>query len=236
MKLFIKLSLILTIFFLFNSCIQTNKTDSVITVFGSGEMSFLPNVMNLRIDIKNVDADLTSAGNKTKTTLAEFTNLCNSYSIVNEDIRTSNIKTGKEFEYNSETRKNDFVGYSSAVTTIISVKDFSQFEEFSGLLFQFDDVSIGNFEFTHSDIKKYESDADLLALDNAKASAEKIAEHMNLKLDKILDISYVTIQNPFTGQLALYDRQGSGLSTGGIPVTPGILTLSKQVQIKYRVK
>jgi hypothetical protein len=29
--------------------------------------------------------------------------------------------------------------------------------------------------------------------------------------------------------------QGAGLSTGGIPISPGIMTLSKSVQMKFRI-
>lgn len=236
MQYFTKIFLVTLIFFSLSSCLQNNATasDSIITVHGTGEITFLPDVMNIRIDIKNTDEDLIHAGNKTKSTLADFMNICNSYSIIGEDIRTGNMKTGKEFKYDSETRANIFVGYYSSVTILISVRDFSNFEEFSGLLLQFNDLSIGNFEFTHSKIKEYESDADLLALDDAKSSAEKITEHMSLKLDKIMDISYTANVNPFSGTF-YFDKQGTGLSTGGIPVSPGIITLSKQVQIKYKV-
>lgn len=235
MKRFLKICVVMFVFFTFISC---EENDGVITVNGTGEITFLPDVINLRVEIKNIDANLGNAGNKTKATLAEFSNICNTYSIAHDDIQTSSIRTGKENEYNSETRKYQFVGYYSEVTIMISVRDFSNFEEFSGLLLNFDDLSIRNFQFTHSDIKKYESDADLLALDNAKLSAEKIAEHMGLKLENILDISYETTRSSSSVGLPYDDRlyfSSSLVGGGGIPVSPGILTLSKQVQIKYKV-
>jgi len=234
MKFSIKILIVVFSVFFSNSCLTNNINEGIILIYGIGEVTFIPNNVNLRITIKNIDTNLQNASNKTKNTIDNFLNICNAYSIINENIHTSNISTGREYKYSSETRENEFIGYYSNVTMLIMVDDFSKFEEFSGLLLQFDDISINNFQFSHSDIVKYESEADLLALSNAKLTAEKIAEHMGLRLGKIIDISYTIERDPFTGAW-YYDSGPTGRSTGGIPVSPGIITISRRVQVKFRI-
>ena len=238
MKLYIRIIVVLFSLFLLYSCATNdiNLSNRSITIYGTGEITFVPNIINLRIVFKNVNIDLMHASDKTRASLIKFTDICNSFSISNDNIHTSNISTGKEYEYNSETKKHEVIGYYSTVTILISIDDFSRFEKFTELLLQFTDLSITNFRFTHSNIKDYESDANLLALDDAKNAAEKMARHMNLELGEVLDISYVVDRDMFTGSIWYYDIEGTGRSTGGIPVSPGILTLSKRVQVKFRIK
>ena len=236
MKLFLKITVIIFTVFSLNSCVTNDKNidSGIITVYGTGEITFIPNIMNLRIIIKNIDENLINATNKTRATLTEFISICNSNYIVNENIRTSNIGTGKEYKYDSQTRENEFVGFYSTMTILVSIDDFSKFEIFSGQILQFDDLSISNFRFSHTNIEEYEYNANLLALDNARLAAEKMANHMGLRLGKVTDISYLMERDPFNGTW-YYDIEGTGRSTGGIPVSPGIMTLSKRIQIKFRI-
>ena len=237
MKSIFKIIIIIITLIFMNSCVTNdrNLNEGIITVYGIGEITFTPDVLNLRIEIKNVDSNLIAAGNKTKSTITEFINICNSFSIIDENIHTSNISTGREYKYNSVIRENEFVGFYSSVTILISVNIFSKFEDLSGLLLQFDDLSISNLRFTHSNIEELESNVNLLALDNAKLNAEKMVEHIGLRLGKIIDISYIIDRDPFTGGLRYNDVEGNGRSTGGIPVSPGIMTLSRRVQVKYKI-
>jgi uncharacterized protein YggE len=91
--------------------------------------------------------------------------------------------------------------------------------------------------FTHSNLAHYETTASLLALDDAQSIAWKMAEHMGIKLGKILDMSYYDYgtRDPFTGNW-YYNRQGTGSSTGGILVSPGIITVTQGIQLKYSIE
>ena len=238
LKFYIKVIIILFIVFSFFSCItnERNLYDKIITVYGTGEITFVPNIINLRIVFKNVDTNISEAVNKTRDSLTKFIEICNSFLIITDKIHTSNISTGKEYVYSSKKGEHEFIGYYSTITILISIDDFSIFEDFSSLILQFNDLSITNFRFTHSNIKEYESNANLLALDDAKFAAEKIAEHIGMRLSEVFDISYIIDRDMFTGSIWYYDVEGQGRSTGGIPVSPGILTLSKKVQVKFRMK
>ncbi len=51
MKRFLKICVVMFVFFTFISC---EENDGVITVNGTGEITFLPDVINLRVEIKNI--------------------------------------------------------------------------------------------------------------------------------------------------------------------------------------
>ncbi|MDR2471267.1 MAG: SIMPL domain-containing protein [Treponema sp.] len=211
------------------------KNDNAITVYGFGELTFMPNMLNVRIDINNIDMNLISSMDKTRNTLTGLKNLCNAYSIMDDNIKTTNINTGKRYKQNNRnTGENEFIGFESSITIIITIHDLSTFEEFSSKLLHFDDLSIRSSLFTHSDLKQYNSELNLLALDDAKLSAQTMAEHMGYKLGETAKIAQPESRDPFGNWY--YDIEATGRSTGGIPVSPGIMTMKKVLEVQFELK
>ena len=217
------------------SCVSTPVTDNkVITVYGIGRITFVPDIINLKIIIHNRDNNLLAAVSRTEETISEFSIVCSQFNIPDEDIQRSNIITIKRYTYNSETNRMDIVFYESINAIQISMKNLSVFEKFSEEILQLTGLEIDSFLFTHSNIVQYEVDASLLALNDARSKAEKTAEHIDFRLGGILDISY--LEDQASDKNWYNDIQGVHWAAVAISVLPDTITLSQKIQVKYSIK
>ena len=189
------------------------------------------------ITVKNTNMELYKSLSQTKETILEILNVCNDFGIDDIDIKSSRVNTNKEYTRENYQAEQKFVGYSATQTTQITYRDISKFEELSEKILSLNVTSINQVTFDHSKKTEYKAEADLLALDDAKQSAQKIADRMGVKLGKILYISNTNYSsNPYFEidylQGLSYQRSGNS----GIIVSPGILSESKNVQVIYEVK
>jgi uncharacterized protein YggE len=84
---------------------NVTSANRIITVRGIGRVTFVPDIINLGIEIKNRDNDLLTAVGKTKETVIKFLEICKKFNILDEDIRTTNVNTNKSYKYNNETKE-----------------------------------------------------------------------------------------------------------------------------------
>jgi uncharacterized protein YggE len=231
----LKFILFTTLLITLCACASTSITDNkVITAYGIGRVTFVPDIINSRITINNTDDNLLTAVSRTEETIIEFLFVCRKFNILDENIHRTNIITIKHDIYNSRTNRMDLVQYESINVMQISIKNLSIFKEFSEEILQLAGLAIDGFFFTHSNIVQYEVDASLLALDDARSKAEKITEHIGFSLGEIVDILY--FENRDLDKNWYSDIQGFYWSAVATSVLPAIITLSQKIQVKYSIK
>ncbi len=218
----------------------SNEGTRAIKVYGSGEVSYVPDTVTMTVTIKDIKPVMKDAITNTNTTCKALLSLFKKYSINDEDIKTSYAQTDREYEW--ENSKNVFKGFSSKQTIQVTYKDLSKIEEFTGDILALQVYSLGNFKYNHSNKSDYDSKANLLALDNAKNAAEKMAERMNVKLGKVLYISDVGPDDSFyygTGYEGMFETASMNKSldsSSGFVVAPGILASKKKVIVSFEIK
>jgi uncharacterized protein YggE len=224
----------LTIFFaLLSSCQGERRT---ISVSGFGTVTFVPDTVSFTITVRNLSPTLEEATALTKETTQRVVELCDKYGIGDEDIVTSYMNSGKEYANQYGDGEPKFLGYASTQSTAVSYQDLPKFEEFSRELLALEITSIHDLSFSHSQYADYASEADMLALDDAKRAAEKIAGRMKIGLGEVLSVAS-TGDSPEI-------RYGRGYETqlmakdmgGGIALSPGILTATKRVDVVFGIR
>jgi hypothetical protein len=216
---------------LFCSCTQKERT---INVSGTGTVTFVPDMVQMSITVKNVNPRLNDSLLQTKDTITKVLKVCNDFGIEDIDIKSSFINSGKEYHWDSRSSSDKFDGYYATQTTQITYRDLSKLEAFSSELLKLNITSIDNMVFDHSGKEKYESEAALLALDNAKLTAQKIAERMGVELKETVYISDINGESGYRNGYEL--RAYSKSLNAGIVASPGILSVSKNVQVVYKIK
>ena len=99
--------------------------------------------------------------------------------------------------------------------------------------------SLRDFKYSHSKKSEFESEANLLALDDAKAAAEKMAERMNVKIGDVLYISDVDASEPLYYYQDSYDIASLNKSlnrSSGFIIAPGILASEKNVVVTFEIE
>ena len=155
--------------FFATSC--SNDRARVIKVFGNGEVTYIPDIVTMTVKLKDVKPVLRDAIANTNATSKKLLNLCKEYAIADEDIKTSIAQSGREYTYRSGEEV--FVGFRSEQSIQITFRELSRIEEFTGEILALQVYSLGDFKYSHSKKSEFESEANLLALDDAKAAAEK---------------------------------------------------------------
>lgn len=219
--------------FLCISC-SNNKT-KVIKVYGNGEVTYIPDTVTMTVKLKSVKPVLRDAIAETNATSKKLLSLCKEYAIPNEDIKTSYAESGREYEW--QNGKDIFVGFRSEQAVQITFKELNRIEEFTGDILALQVYSLGDFKYGHSKKSEFESEANLLALDDAKSAAEKMAERMNVKIGEVVYISDVDSSEPsyYQGYGAVAQNKSLNRSSGFV-VAPGILSSQKTVIVTFTIK
>ena len=219
--------------FLFISC--SNNETKVIKVYGNGEVTYIPDTVTMTVKLKNVKPVLRDAIAETNATSKKLLNLCKEYAIPDEDIKTSYAESGREYEW--QNGKNVFIGFRSEQAIQITFKELNRIEEFTGEILALQVYALEDFKYSHSKKNEFDSEANLLALDDAKSAAEKMAERMNVKIGEVVYISDVDSSEPsyYRGYGAVAQNKSLNSSSGFV-VAPGILASQKTVVVTFEIK
>jgi len=219
--------------FLFISC--SNNETKVIKVYGNGEVTYIPDTVTMTVKLKNVKPVLRDAIAETNATSKKLLNLCKEYAIPDEDIKTSYAESGREYEW--QNGKNVFIGFRSEQAVQITFKELNRIEEFTGEILALQVYALEDFKYSHSKKNEFDSEANLLALDDAKSAAEKMAERMNVKIGEVVYISDVDSSEPsyYRGYGAVAQNKSLNSSSGFV-VAPGILASQKTVVVTFAIK
>ncbi|MCR5218298.1 SIMPL domain-containing protein [Treponema sp.] len=218
---------------LFASC--SKRDNRTVNVTGVGSVSFVPDMVCFSVTVKNTESRLADSLAKTKSTVSSLLEICKKYNVAAEDIKTGLVRTDKEYHWQYNTEKKVFDGYSSSQNTEITFRNIESFEAFSGEVLALDSTGIDRLSFDHSKRNEYESEANLLALDNAKESAEKICDRIGEKLGKTLCVTDSDYTDREVCMVSSADYYSKGISSG-IVASPGIITVKKQINVKYQIK
>jgi uncharacterized protein len=217
------------------SCSGVTRT---LSASGSGTVTFVPDMAYLSLTVRNVAPSLASSLEKTSKAVNGMLALCKTYAVLEADILSSHVSTGKEYDrsvYNAPAR---FLGYYSTQSTRITVRDLKTFEKLSGDLLSLEAVSLDGVSFDHSKLSDYSSQADLLALDDAAASARKMAERMGVGIGTVLYISDTNESAIFDGDRFMDFAAKSVLreNSSGVTVSTGTMTATRNVRVVYQLK
>jgi uncharacterized protein YggE len=225
------ISFLLSFFFIFGCSQSSTRT---ITVQGNGSVSFVPDIIELSVNVSYTEPKLTDALSKTKSTINTIQEITQKYKIEENDIKTSNVESNKA--YNTYRDVETFIGYRSSQTTRITIRKISDFESFSNDLMGAGIYSIDDVTFTHSKIKEYTDEANLKALQDADRIADNMTKEMKIIKGKILYINNTTESSIYGASGYSSYSYNKGLFSGGISISTGIMEVNKLVIVTYEIK
>ena len=216
-------------------CSSCDKYSKFISISGTGSVTFVPNLVKFSLTVRQTDPVLANSVSKTKNEVVKILDICAKYGVKEEDIKSSWISTNQEYHWQSD--KKVFDGYASNQSTDIIFRDLDKLEEFTAQLMMLDIANMNRMEFDHSDRTGFESEACLVALDNAKEAAAKMAQRMGVKLGDVLYISDSGVDysgyREFSNAPMMYAKAAAD---GGVVASPGILSVTRNVLVKFAIK
>lgn len=225
---------ILLIAFVLCSSISANCSDQrTISVSGSGQVTFVPDMVTLTISVSNTNPTLNESLLQTKETVSTVLTTCKKHGIEESDIKTGYVITEKAYRYLNNGDE-VFKGYSAKQSVQITYHNLSNFEVFSKDLLSLKIKSIEEARFSHSKLSQYVAEANLLALDDARISAEQLVRRAGEKMGNIMSIS--NTGEPDIENFSVRIRSFNKSLTSGVNMQAGILSISAYIKAVYEIK
>jgi uncharacterized protein len=182
MKIYIP---VLLCFFFLTAC--NHSVSDKIQVTGQATMKVVPDIVELTLKAYNVRPAMKDAVAETQAAIDQILVVCHKYIHDNEDIKVSNVATNKNYDYSRN--REIFNGYSAQQVLEVRLKNIRQIEKFTEDLLATKITSIDCIRYDHSRADSIQRVINLLALTDARKTAENMCEKMNVTLGKTIYLS-----------------------------------------------
>ncbi|MDQ3278337.1 MAG: SIMPL domain-containing protein [Bacteroidota bacterium] len=183
MKAILPFSLLLLFF---TSC-KTATEQKTIHVTGQGKIKVVPDMVELSLRAYAVNPAMKDAVTETQAAVNEIIAVCRRYVVNPSDIKVSSISTNKAYEYRNG--KDQFMGYDALQVLDVTLKDISKIEQFTEELLATRISKIENIRYNHTKADSILREVNLMALEDARKTAEKMCGKMNASLGEIVYLS-----------------------------------------------
>ena len=197
-----------------------------INITGTSELILPADQMNFTVQIKNINNSIEESKKANDDHLSQLLSLLKNSGINSNDITTSPITLGKNYEFHD--REKIQKGFYTEVIVTFLLKDLSKYYDITNKLSSsssFDNISSS---YAIADYELQNKLAYQKALKTAKEKAEYMANTLGLKLGDALEIDASTpvqnYPNPFNNA-TIIDSPNSNVS--------GKVTISRSVRVKF---
>jgi uncharacterized protein len=183
-----KLFLALPVLFLFVHCTPSNTPEKDrINVTGHASLQVVPDMVELSLRADNTRPAMKDAVAQTQSDVNEIIAVCKKYVSDQADIKVSMVSTNKDYIYRND--KEIFNGYSASQVLSVKLKNISSIEKFTEELLATRISRIDNLRYNHTKADSIMREVSLLALEDARKTADKMCGKMNVRPGKLLYLS-----------------------------------------------
>ena len=212
----------------------TSTSERYIRVSGSGEVAVVPDIAYINIGVHSEAEDVSSALEANNTQAAELTEALKAEGIEEKDIQTANFNVYPQTRYDNMGQP---VGTSYVVdnTVYVTVRDLANLGKMLDTAISAGANNIYGISFDIADKETVLAQARELAIKDAEAKAQSVAEVAGVTLGQILsiDVSTPTYNQPYFGY-----GMGGGASRveTSVPVSAGQIVVSYTATLNYAIE
>ena len=209
-------------------------SERYIRVSGSGEVAVVPDIAYINIGVHSEAEDVSSALEANNTQATELTEALKAEGIEAKDIQTTNFNVYPQTRYDNMGQP---VGTSYVVdnTVYITVRDLTKLGKLLDSAISAGANNIYGISFDIADKETVLAQARELAIKDAEAKAQSVAEVAGVTLGQILsiDVSTPTYNQPYFGY-----GMGGGASRveTSVPVSAGQIVVSYTATLNYAIE
>lgn len=207
---------------------QTTQTKSrVMTVIGNGSLSVEPNIVQIQLEVRTENKQLSQAQKENATAMNQVIESLLELGIGRENIQTISYTIFPQYDYIED--KQVFRGYE--VTNAITVK-ITSIQEVGNVIdvaVQNGATGVSNIHFTVENQQLEYQKALSLALRDSLAKAQTMAQTMQLQLDP----HPIKIIEEVREQPVAYRTLSTMEKTTSTPIEQGLITITATVRVQY---
>ena len=202
-----------------------------IEVEGYGEVLVLPDVATLGFNVKNEQKDAKVAKANVEKSVAAFIAKLENLKLNKDAVNASEFSMYSTFEYKNSKRI--FTGYQVSREVKVTVNDFALIDKVIAAAIDANITDIYGFSYDISNKAKFQEQATLKAIEDAKVKAQVLAKGFNLKVTKPCSIKYGNQGGFISPQVRALQASAMDNSQGVVDYSPKKQTISSQVIVTY---
>lgn len=203
------------------------------SVNGTGRIFLTPDIGYIAIGVHSENDDAAEAVANNNAQSQRVAAALNRYTIPPEDIQTQNFSIYPQQQYSVDGEP---IGTTYIVdnTVFVTIRDLDQIGEILNAVIDAGANSINNIQFDIADKDTATTEARQAAIDNAESQAFALAEAAGVTLGEIQNINSFSPGYP----VPFMDGRGGGMMAveSAVPVSPGQMTITAEVNVVYEIK
>jgi len=219
---------------LLTSCASTSAgMDNVRTmsVSGTGRVTVVPDIATINVGVRT-EADAVQDALEGNTAQANaISQVLQELGVAEEDIQTSNFNVYPAERYDPLTGQTEGQYFVVENTVNVTVHDLSTLGKVLSAVVEAGANTIYGINFNVEDREAAVAEARELAIQDAKAKAEAIAEEAGVSLGDLMNISVYSSGTPVT----YFDAKGGAYAEAAVPIAAGTLTISMECNLSYEI-
>ena len=218
-----------------NAQATPTETPRTINVTGNGKAYLTPDIAYINIGVHTENKDAAEAVGSNNTQSQKVADALKKFNIDPKDIQTTNFSIYPQQQVDPNGKVTG-VTYMVDNTVFVTLRDISKIGEVIGAAVDAGANSINSIQFDAADRSKALSEARKAAVADALAQAKELASAAGVTLGDIQTI------NSYGGQpMPVFDAKGyggGGAAAAGapVPVSPGQLVLTLDVNIVFEIR
>ena len=181
---------ILVLLLLASPLLWAESEERSITVIAEGYVEAVPDTLSFSISVKRTAEDTKTARAATDRIVKEVLEQARSLGIAKDDIDSSAMQAGPEYEWRQQKRH--YLGESVVRTVTFKLRDLELYPALVQKLSNLSLEQMGRAQLSHSKLEQLRLDALKVAIARGKARAATIAGEIDAKLDKVMLVTEVS--------------------------------------------
>lgn len=208
-----------------------------VSVTGLGEASGIPDMLYIYLGVDTVEANASTAIAQSNEKLNAIVEAVKEFGIEAKDIQTANFSVYPEDRYDSRTgMPTGERVYRVQQSVTVTVRDIAQAGAIIDASIQAGANAINGLSFALSDSKALESEARLLAVQDARARAEELATALGLTVGDALTVSEFSNAPVYPMETMYSGRVMSTDAGGSTQLNIGQMMVQLNVSITFELK
>lgn len=205
-----------------------------LTVNGNGKVYLTPDIAYITIGVHTEDSVATKAVTDNNTQAAKVIDTLKAAGIAEKDIQTTNFSIYPQAIYDDQGKPTGEIKYSVDNSVYVTVRDIAKVGDVLDAVVKSGANNISGIQFDVDDKTAALTDARQAAVKDAQTKAEELASAAGVTLGSVQTISEYTSGGP----QPKYDMRAApmALEASSVPVQPGQMLLTVEVNIVYEIR
>ena len=202
------------------------------SVSGTGRVTIVPDMATINIGVRS-EADAVSEALEGNSAQANaIADVLQGMGVAEEDIQTANFNVYPSERYDPMTGQVEGRYFVVENTVTVTVRELSELGSILSAVVEAGANNIYGINFSVEDREAAVAEARQLAIADAQAKAQAIAEDADVRLGDLVNISVSSSDMPIT----YFDAKGGAYAEAAAPIAAGTLSIVMQANLTYEIQ